>query len=83
MTRDQEAKLKKAGIFKLEDAQKIGVSQPALSRLVKQGKINRVGRGIYVHPKANVSTKTGEGQTSKSHEYSLPGSECDCFPKAP
>ena len=55
MDRNQEAKLKKAGIFKLEDARKIGVSQPALSRLVKQGKINRVGRGIYVHPKANVS----------------------------
>jgi predicted transcriptional regulator of viral defense system len=55
MDRNQEAKLKKAGFFKLEDARKIGVSQPALSRLVKQGKINRVGRGIYVHPKANVS----------------------------
>jgi predicted transcriptional regulator of viral defense system len=55
MTRAQENKLKKFGLFRMEKAKEIGVSQAALSRLVKDGKISRVERGIYIHPEATVS----------------------------
>jgi predicted transcriptional regulator of viral defense system len=58
MTRGQEARLKKRGFFKLVDAKKVGISQSMLSRLVKLGKITRVGRGIYIHPHARVSAET-------------------------
>lgn len=64
MTKAQENKLRKAGIFNLADVKKIGISQPTLSRLVKNGEINRVGRGIYVHPKASLSSDTVEFQVA-------------------
>ncbi len=66
MTRDQENKLRKQGFFKLADAEKVGLSQPMLSRLVSQGKITRVGRGIYVHPKARIPTETAGFQIAQA-----------------
>jgi len=66
MTKAQETKLKKQGFFKLADAEKIGVSQPMLSRLVKQGQITRVGRGIYIHPKAHVATESAGFQIAQA-----------------
>jgi predicted transcriptional regulator of viral defense system len=54
MTKDQDTKLKKMGPFTLAQAKKLGLSQQYLSKLVKEEKINRVGRGIYLHPKASV-----------------------------
>lgn len=62
MTKMQEGKLKKAGLFRLEEAKRIGISQATLSRLVKEGKINRVERGIYLHPKAIIATNTASFQ---------------------
>ena len=55
MTKTQETKIKKLGIFTLSQAQKLGLSQQNLSKLVKQTKIKRVSRGIYVHPEAKLS----------------------------
>lgn len=66
MTKEQENKLKKHGFFKLADAEKVGLSQPMLSRLVGQGKITRVGRGIYVHPKARIPTETAGFQIAQA-----------------
>ena len=43
------AKLKKAGLFTLKEAENFGLSQSTLSRLVSSGKIDRVARGMYVH----------------------------------
>ncbi len=55
MTPKQEAQLKKLGPFSLFQAEEIGISQQELSRLVKEEKIQRMERGIYLHPKAKVS----------------------------
>ena len=59
MNKQQEDKLKKSGIFDLELAKKVGLSQPAVSRLVKEGLLLRVARGLYAHPKAPLSRETG------------------------
>jgi predicted transcriptional regulator of viral defense system len=55
MTRTQETKLKQLGPFTLEQARAVGISHQELSRLVKEEKIHRLERGIYLHPKAKVS----------------------------
>ncbi len=55
MTPQQEAKLKKLGPFSLAQAEEIGISHQEISRLVKEEKILRMERGIYLHPKANIS----------------------------
>jgi predicted transcriptional regulator of viral defense system len=55
MTPKQENLLKKLGPFSLSQAEEIGISQQELSRLVKEEKIERMERGIYLHPKAKVS----------------------------
>lgn len=52
MNRAQEAKLKKLGIFSLAQANELGISQQSLSKLVKQEKIKRIDRGIFLHPEA-------------------------------
>jgi len=54
MTKIQEAKLKKLGIFTLAQASELGISQQSLSKLVKQEKIKRVDRGIFLHPEASL-----------------------------
>lgn len=54
MIPQQEKKLKKLGLFSLAQAEKIGISQQELSRLVKEDEILRMERGIYLHRKADV-----------------------------
>lgn len=54
MKKAQETKLKKLGIFTLAQANEIGISQQSLSKLVKQEKIKRVDRGIFLHPEASL-----------------------------
>lgn len=54
MTKTQETKLKKLGIFTLAQANELGISQQSLSKLVKQEKIKRVDRGIFLHPEARL-----------------------------
>lgn len=54
MTPSQDAKLKKLGPFTLNQAEDIGISHQELSRLVKEEKIHRMERGIYLHPKAKI-----------------------------
>jgi predicted transcriptional regulator of viral defense system len=66
MTKIQEARLRKMGFFKPKDAERIGISQPTLSRLVKQGEIVRIERGIYVHSKADISPETAGFQIALS-----------------
>ena len=45
-------KLKSFGVFRIQDAIKIGISQPSLSRLVATGQITRLGPGLYGHPES-------------------------------
>ncbi len=59
MTKSQEAKLKKLGVFTLKQAEKIGLKQPAISKLVMHNKLNRVGHGIYIHPEGDISQTVG------------------------
>jgi predicted transcriptional regulator of viral defense system len=55
MNKAKETKLKKLGIFTLAQASELGISQQSLSKLVKQEKIKRVDRGIFLHPEASLS----------------------------
>ncbi len=51
-------RLKKIGMFTADTAAaKLGISQPTLSRWVKAGLIERVGRGLYQHPEADTDIK--------------------------
>lgn len=57
MTREQETKLKKLGPFTLAQAKEIGLSHQELSTLVKNEKILRMERGIYLHSEANIPSE--------------------------
>lgn len=49
------AYLKKLGIFSSKDAHKAGISSSTLYRWIKDGDIQRLGRGRFIHSKANIS----------------------------
>jgi predicted transcriptional regulator of viral defense system len=55
MTPKQEIKLKKLNLFTLSQAKELGISHQDLSRLVKEDKILRMGRGLYKHPKSSLN----------------------------
>ena len=59
MNKQQEAKLKRLGIFTLTQAEDLSLSQQELSRLVAAEKIKRVSRGIYLHPEADLEADIG------------------------
>ncbi len=59
MNKQQESKLKKLGIFTMLQAEKIGLSQQELSRLVSAEKLKPVSRGIYLHPEADLEGDVG------------------------
>lgn len=59
MTKEQESQLKKLGVFTLAQAQKLGLSQQSLSKLVQKERLMRVGRGFYLHPDAHVDREIG------------------------
>ncbi len=42
--------VKKAGVFRARDAAKIGSHPHHLARLAAEGRLMRVGRGLYAHP---------------------------------
>lgn len=54
MTPKQEALIKKLGPFTLSQAREIGIDHRELSKLVKEDKIHRMERGIYLHKKAHI-----------------------------
>ena len=59
MDNRQASKLKKLGIFTLEKAVAVGLSQQELSRLVTAEKLKRLARGIYLHPEADLQGDVG------------------------
>jgi predicted transcriptional regulator of viral defense system len=59
MSPKQEAKLRQLGVFTLIQAEELGIGQQALSKLVKMERLKRVGRGIYLHPQANIDQSVG------------------------
>ncbi|MCB0272444.1 MAG: type IV toxin-antitoxin system AbiEi family antitoxin domain-containing protein [Bdellovibrionales bacterium] len=50
----EESELKKLGVFTLSQAEELGISHQKLSTLVKEGKILRMDRGLYLHHEANI-----------------------------
>lgn len=59
MATDPTKSLKNLGLFKTAQAEKLGISRPALSRLVETGEVLRVGRGLYVHKSAKTAQTLG------------------------
>lgn len=59
MTPHQIGKLRKLGLFSTAQAEKLGINRPELSRLVKDGTLLRVGRGIYLHRSTGTSSDIG------------------------
>lgn len=59
MTKEQNSKLKKLGIFTLAQAEELGLSQQNISRLVQANELKRVSRGIYAHPNAEIDQYVG------------------------
>ena len=57
-TRDTELLLRNLGVFRTEDAERLGVSQPTVSRLSSAGKLTRVAWGIYFHKDSDVDPAT-------------------------
>mgnify|MGYP003392777759 CR=1 FL=1 len=59
MDRQQEPKMKKLGVFTLAQGKAMGISQQDISRLVAARVLVRLGRGIYLHPKASLDKDVG------------------------
>ncbi|MGD9628562.1 MAG: type IV toxin-antitoxin system AbiEi family antitoxin domain-containing protein [Pyrinomonadaceae bacterium] len=59
MDRQQEPKIKKLGVFTLAQGKAMGISQQDISRLVAAKDLVRLGRGIYLHPKASLDKDVG------------------------
>lgn len=59
MDKHQESTIKKSGIFTLAQGKEIGLSQQDISRLVAAKDLKRVGRGIYLHPDAQLDSDVG------------------------
>ncbi len=59
MDRQQEPKIKKLGVFTLAQGKAMGISQQDISRLVAAKDLVRLGRGIYLHPKAHLDRDVG------------------------
>lgn len=52
---NQISKSKSLGLLTARQMQKhLGISQATLSRLVKEGKVHRLGHGIYAHPATEI-----------------------------
>ncbi len=59
MEKGLEARIKRLGVFTLPQAEEIGLSQQSISRLVASDDLKRVGRGVYLHPKAVLAQDVG------------------------
>ena len=55
MDRNKMKQLQKLGPFKLAQARRMGISHQQLSMLVKEEKILRMERGVYLHPQAKIT----------------------------
>jgi predicted transcriptional regulator of viral defense system len=55
----QQPQIKKLGVFTLAQGKAAGISQQDISRLVAKRDLVRLGRGIYLHPKASLDKDVG------------------------
>jgi len=59
MDKRQQPHIKKLGVFTLAQGKAAGISQQDISRLVAKRDLVRLGRGIYLHPKASLDKDVG------------------------
>ncbi len=59
MDKRQQPHIKKLGVFTLAQGKAAGISQQDISRLVAKRRLVRLGRGIYLHPKASLDKDVG------------------------
>ena len=59
MDKHHVPKVKKLGVFTLAQGKSVGISQQDMSRLVAKRDLVRLGRGIYIHPKAALDSDVG------------------------
>ena len=59
MDKRQQPQIKKLGVFTLAQGKSAGISQQDMSRLVAAKHLVRLGRGIYLHPKAALDKDVG------------------------
>lgn len=59
MDKRQQPQIKKLGVFTLAQGKSVGISQQEISRLVAAKDLVRIGRGIYLHPKASLDKDVG------------------------
>ncbi len=55
MTRKQDKTIKGLGVFRIHEAEKLGISQQEISRMAKAGVLVRAGRGVYFHRDAYIT----------------------------
>ena len=59
MDKHRLPQIKKLGVFTLAQGKSVGISQQEISRLVAAKDLVRIGRGIYLHPKASLDKDVG------------------------
>ncbi len=59
MEKRQQQHIRKIGVFTLAQGKAAGISQQDISRLVAKRELVRLGRGIYLHPKASLDKDVG------------------------
>lgn len=59
MEKRQQQHIRKLGVFTLAQGKAAGISQQDISRLVTKRDLVRLGRGIYLHPKASLDRDVG------------------------
>lgn len=52
-----EYKVRRMGVFNLEEAVKLGIGQQRLSDLVQEGRLLRISRGLYMHPEVELRSE--------------------------
>lgn len=57
--------MRQHGIVRPRDMEAIGVPREYLLRLHRQGKLNRLGRGIYVLPEASITERHSQATVAK------------------
>lgn len=59
------------GLIRPRDLAPLGLPRVALTRLVRQGLLTRVGRGLYAHPDRTVSEHASLAEVARKHPQAI------------
>jgi predicted transcriptional regulator of viral defense system len=59
------------GLIRPRDLAPLGLHRVALTRLVRQGLLTRVGRGLYAHPDRTVSEHASLAEVARKHPQAI------------